>query len=72
MNRGDRQEPMFGDDRDPSKVPPARELRSRTTMPLAWIAERSWMGRRRYLAWLLGRREEVAAASSGGQPVLPL
>jgi hypothetical protein len=57
---------------DPSKVALARELRSRTTMPLAWIAERLWMGRRGYLAWLLGRREKVAAASSGGQPVLPL
>ena len=31
---------------DASKVALARELRSRTTMPLAWIAERLWMGRR--------------------------
>jgi hypothetical protein len=96
MNRGDRQEPISGDDRlleqvsarpgprhfgeavqeaseaqaeclvveglkrlgwtekvlrakrrgDASKVALPRELRSRTTMPLAWIAERLWMGRR--------------------------
>jgi len=50
----------------------ARELRSRTTMPPAWIAERLWMGRRGYLAWLLGRREEVLGASPAGQAVLPL
>ena len=57
---------------DASKVALARELRSRTTMPLAWIAERLWMGRRGYLAWLLGRREEVSGASPAGQAVLPL
>jgi hypothetical protein len=122
MNRGDRQEPIFGDDRlleqvsarpgpchfgeavqeaseaqaerlvveglkrlgwteealrakgkgDASKVALARGLRSRTTMPLAWIAERLWMGRRGYLARLLGRREEVSGASPAGQAVLPL
>jgi len=57
---------------DASKVALARELRSRTTMPLAWIAGRLWMGRRGYLAWLLGRREEVSGASPAGQAVLPL
>jgi hypothetical protein len=122
MNRGDRQGPIFGDDRlleqvsarrgprhfgeaaqeaseaqaerlvaeglarlgwteevlrakrkgDASKVALARELRSRTTMPLAWIAERLWMGRRGYLAWLLGRRQKVSGASPAGQAVLPL
>jgi hypothetical protein len=122
MNRGDRQEPIFGDDRlleqvgarpgprhfgeaveeaseaqaerlvvegvkrlgwteevlrakrkgDASKVALARELRSRTTMPLAWIAERLWMGRRGYLVRLLGRREEVSGASPAGRAVLPL
>jgi hypothetical protein len=96
MNRGDRQEPIFGDDRlleqvsarpgprhfgeavqdaseaqaerlvveglkwlgwteevlrakrkgDAGRVALARELRSWTTMPLAWIAERLWTGRR--------------------------
>jgi hypothetical protein len=122
MNRGDRQEPIFGDDRlleqvsarpgprhfgeavqeaseaqaerwvveglkrlgwteevlrakrkgDASKVALARELRSRTTVPLAWIAERPWMGRRGDPAWLLGRREEVSDASPPGQAVPPL
>jgi len=57
---------------DARKVALARELRSRTTMSLAWIAQRLWMGRRGYLAWLLGRREQVPAASSVGQAVLPL
>ncbi|MGO9200093.1 MAG: hypothetical protein ACLQM8_06080 [Limisphaerales bacterium] len=57
---------------DASKVALARELRSRTTMPPAWIAERLWMGGRGYLAWLLGRREEVSGASPAGQAVLPL
>ncbi|MGO9199159.1 MAG: transposase [Limisphaerales bacterium] len=57
---------------DASKVALARDLRSRTTMPLAWIAERLWMGGRGYLAWLLGRREEVSGASPAGQAVLPL
>jgi hypothetical protein len=57
---------------DASKVALARELRSRTTMPLAWIAGRLWMGRRGYLAWLLRRREGVSGASPAGQAVLPL
>src|ERR1022692_2184419 len=35
------------------KVQLARELRSKTTMPLAWIAERLNMGSRGHLAWLL-------------------
>jgi hypothetical protein len=38
------------------KVQLARELRSKTTMPLAWIAERLNMGSRGHLAWLLQRR----------------
>jgi hypothetical protein len=57
---------------DARKVALARELRSRTTMPLAWIAERLWMGRRGYLAWLVGRREKLSGASPAGQAVLPL
>jgi REP-associated tyrosine transposase len=40
---------------DPHKVQIARELRARTTMPLAWIAEQLNMGSRGYLAWLLQR-----------------
>jgi hypothetical protein len=35
------------------KVQLARELRSKTTMPLAWIAARLHMGTRGHLAWLL-------------------
>jgi len=38
------------------KVELAWELRSQTTMPLAWIAERLHMGSRGHLAWLLQRR----------------
>jgi REP-associated tyrosine transposase len=41
------------------KVELARELRSVTTMPLAWIAERLSMGSRGYLAWLLGQRRKT-------------
>ena len=41
---------------EPRKVDLAWELRSRTTMPLAWIAERLHMGTRGHLAWLLQRR----------------
>jgi hypothetical protein len=36
----------------------ALELRSRTTQPLAWIANRLNMGTRGHLAWLLLRREK--------------
>jgi hypothetical protein len=38
---------------EPKKVELARQLRSQTTMPLAWIAERLNMGSRGHLAWLL-------------------
>ena len=55
-----------------SRVALARELRSRTTMPLAWIARRLRMGRRGCLAWLLGRQEELPAASPAAQAVLAL
>ena len=41
---------------DGKKVALARELRSRTTMPLSWIAQRLKMGSRGYLAWLLAQR----------------
>ena len=34
----------------------AGQLRSRMTMPLAWIAERRNVGTRGHLAWLLQRR----------------
>jgi hypothetical protein len=41
---------------EPKKVVLARELRSRTTMPSAWIAERLNMDTRGHLAWLLHQR----------------
>ena len=41
---------------EPRKVDLAWKLRSQTTMPLAWIAERLHMGSRGHLAWLLQRR----------------
>jgi hypothetical protein len=41
---------------EPKKVELARELRSQTTMPLAWIAERLNMGSRGHLAWPLQQR----------------
>ena len=44
---------------EPRKVKLAQELRSKTTMRLAWIAERLNMGSRGYLAWLLGQRRKA-------------
>ena len=55
---------------EPRKVKLAQELRSGTTMPLAWIAERLSMGSRGYLAWLLGRGRKAGRAQAGG-PRLP-
>jgi hypothetical protein len=46
---------------EPGKVDLAWELRSHTTMPLAWIAERLNMGARGYLAWLLQQRVRASA-----------
>ena len=37
---------------DPRKLEIAHELRSKTTLPLAWIAQRLCMGTRGHLAWL--------------------
>ena len=44
------------------KVRRAQEIHSRTTMPLAWIAQRLQMGSRGYLAWLLlpGRKSRMS------------
>lgn len=42
---------------EPRKVELAWELRSTSTMPLAWIAERLIMGTRGHLAWLLQHRD---------------
>ncbi len=55
----------------PGKLKLAHELRSKTTMPLAWIADRLHMGSRGYLAWLLGRRRKVSPPSSL-QPLLKI
>jgi hypothetical protein len=56
----------------PSKAAPARQLRSQTTMPLEWIAERLCVGRRGYLAWLPGRKTQAANPNPAGQSSLPL
>jgi hypothetical protein len=55
---------------EPKKVALARELRSQTTMPLAWVAQRLSMGSRGYLAWLLGQKGKGKAAGSRNQPEL--
>ncbi len=49
---------------------PAWELRSQTTMPLAWTAERLHMGSRGHLAWLLQRRGKSWHAAPADQCVL--
>ena len=51
---------------EPRKVALAGQLRSQTTMPLAWIAERLHMGSRGHLAWLLqqGSRSRPSAPSN--------
>ena len=43
---------------DPAKVKLALAVRARTTMPLAWIADRLAMGSRGYLTWLLHRQPQ--------------
>jgi hypothetical protein len=55
---------------EPSKIELACELRSRTTMPLAWIAQRLRMGSRGHLAWLLQPRGNRGQATSTGQALL--
>ena len=50
---------------DPQKVKLARELRARTTMPLAWLASRLGMGTRGHVAWLLGRDRGNATKPAG-------
>ncbi len=57
---------------DPKKVELARELRSRTTMSLRWIAERLCMGSRGYLAWLLGRRAKIARGQTDHRGLLKI
>jgi hypothetical protein len=57
---------------DPRKVKLAQELRSKTTVPLAWIAQRLWMGSRGYLAWLLQRPRKGQPAKPSGQGLFKL
>ena len=45
---------------DAAKVRLAHQLRSQTTMPLTWIAQRLGMGSRGYLTWLLYRCGKTA------------
>ena len=52
---------------EPRKVDLAWELRSQTTMPLAWIAERLNMGTRGHLAWLLQQRGKSQPAAPANQ-----
>ena len=54
------------------KVQLARELRSKTTMPLAWIAERLNMGSRGHLAWLLQGRGSGRLATPPDQCLLEI
>jgi hypothetical protein len=55
---------------EPRKVDLAWDLRSQTTMPPAWIAERLQMGRRGHLAWLLQRRGKSRNAAPADQCLL--
>ena len=55
---------------EPRKVDLAWELRSQTTMPLAWIAERLHMGSRGHLAWLRQRRGKSRHATAADQGIL--
>ena len=57
---------------DRLKVELARKLRSQTTMPLAWVAQRLRMGSRGYLAWLLSRREPSSSPPANPQALLRL
>jgi hypothetical protein len=57
---------------DPQKVKLARELRAKTTMPLAWIARRLHMGTRGHLAWLLQQPAKNGRARLNGQGSLQL
>ena len=54
------------------KVQLARELRSKTTMPLAWIAARLNMGTRGHLAWLLQQRGSGPAGATTDQCFLEI
>jgi hypothetical protein len=55
---------------EPRKIELAWELRSQTTMPLAWIAERLNLGTRGHLAWLLLHRGQSRLAVPADQGLL--
>ena len=57
---------------EPRKVEQRWELRSRATMPLAWIAERLTMGTRGHLAWLLQYQDQNRLAAPADQCLLRL
>ena len=57
---------------EPRKVELAWALRSKTTMPLAWIAERLHMGTRGHLAWLLQRRGKSRLSAPANQSLLQI
>jgi hypothetical protein len=55
---------------EPRKVELAWELRSQTTMPLTWIADRLNRGTRGHLAWLLHHRGQSRLALPADQGLL--
>ena len=57
---------------EPRKLGLACELRAKTTMPLAWTAERLSMGTRGHLAWLLGRRGQSRRAVPASRSLLEI
>jgi len=54
----------------PNLVVGMKWLLTKTTMPLAWIAERLSMGSRGHLAWLLQQRGKSPLAAPTGQCLL--
>ena len=57
---------------EPRKVDLAWKLRSQTTLPLAWIAERLSMGTRGHLTWLLQQRRDKLPAWPTDQRLLAI
>ena len=57
---------------EPRKEELACQLRSQTTMPLAWITERLNMGSRGHLAWLLPHRGQHRLSAAADQRLLKI
>ena len=57
---------------EPRKVDLAWELRSQTTMPLAWLAERLNLGTRGPMAWLQQQRGKSRPAAPANQRLLTI